>query len=113
MKILGFVFGTRPDAWANLNHIKKYACRAWAIRHLKKARIEEAKLVEIYKSLIRPIIEYSVQVYHHLLNKTQEDYVENMQMNSLKTKYGFETSYSDALEKSGLERLSVRAAALS
>ena len=76
-------------------------------------RKKEANLVEIYKSIIRPIIEYSVQVYHHLLNKTQKDFVESMQMNSFKTIYGFKTSYSDALEKSGLERLSVRAAGLS
>ena len=113
MKILGFVFGQKPDAWEHLKHIrKKYSCRAWAIRHLKKAGIENTKLVAIYKSLIRPIIEYSCQVYHHLLNKTQEDYVERMQMSTMKTIYGMDTPYEMALQQSGLDRLSVRAARL-
>lgn len=49
MKILGFVFSTTPDVWCHLTHVqKKYAARAWCIRHLKKAGVPNDKLVRIY-----------------------------------------------------------------
>ena len=109
MKILGFVFGQTPDAKEHLKFVrKKYCARAWSIRHLKGAKVPEEKLVKIYSSLIRPVIEYASQVFYHLLNKTQVGEIEQYQRRILKIIYGNSTPYNTALEKSGLKPLEER-----
>ena len=109
MKIVGFVFGRKPDLWPHIDHIrKKFSRRVWAIRHLKRTKIENGTLVKIYVSMLRPIIEYACQVYYHMMNKTQADTIEDFQKKVLKIIYGYETSYEKALSESGLERLAAR-----
>lgn len=109
LKILGFVFGQTPDIREHLKHIKKkYCARAWSIRHLKGANLAEEKLVKIYCSLIRPVLEYASQVFYHMLNRSQMMELERYQMRVLKIIYGDSTSYKDALEKSGLATLEAR-----
>ena len=114
MKILGFVFGTKPDLWPHIEHIrKKVSCRAWAIRHLKRAGIEKEKLTKIYSALIRPVIEYASQVFYHLLIKAQAETLEKLQRDVFKTIFGFDIPYSCALDESGLPTLIARMERLS
>ena len=70
--------------------------------------MEESRLVKIYCSLIRSVIEYAAQLYHHALTNTQSERLERLQRMCLKTIYGFGYSYREALEKSGLPRLNER-----
>ena len=103
MKILGFVFGPTPDAREHLSHVqRKFAARAWSIRHLKKAKIPEEKLVKIYCALIRPVIDYACQVFYHLLGRGQIDVIERFQRRILKIIYGQEIPYSEAIDRAGL-----------
>ena len=109
LKILGFVFDKKIGMEAHVRHItRKFGMKSWAIRHLKKAGVEEDKLVKIYCSLIRSVIEYAAQLYHYALTATQAERLEHLQRIILKTIYGFGTSYREALQRSGLDRLSER-----
>ena len=87
---------------------KEYSMKAWTIRSLKRAKISETYLVKIYCALIRSCIEYAVPAYAHFLTGEQSNDLERLQMRSLKTIFGFDLSYAECLERSGLERLDSR-----
>ena len=109
IKILGYTFGSRPGVGDHVKTLRKeYATKAWAIRNLKRAKIKPTSLVMIYCSLLRSSIEYAVPVYAHFLTNEQSQIIERLQMQTLKTIFGFELSYRECIEKSGLERLDTR-----
>ena len=88
--------------------IKEYASKSWAIRNLKRAKIHKESLVKIYCALLRSTIEYAVPVYSHFLTNEQSNAIERLQMQSLKTIFGFSLSYAECLELAGIERLDAR-----
>ena len=106
LKILGFHFGTKPTVEAHINELKKkYRRRAWIIRHLKRAGLDVEDLVKLYKALLRPVLDYASPIYHPMLNAKLSKQVEDLQRNTLKTIFGYDTSYNKALELSGLPTL--------
>ena len=58
--------------------------------------------------MIHPLAEYCSTVYHSLITSSDNLELERLQMQALKTIFGWRLSYKTLLEKSGLERLSVR-----
>ena len=88
--------------------LKKTGMRSWMIIHLKRTGIEKEKLIRIYSAIIRPICEYASQAFHYQLTKEQAERIESIQRRVLKTIYGCGTSYREALERSGLQRLAER-----
>ena len=70
--------------------------------------IENGILVEIYKSSLRPILEFCSVVYHSMISKEQAKALESLQCRVLRVIYGFEVSMEECLEKSGLETLECR-----
>ena len=109
LKMLGFIFGNNCSMSARVDYLYKKVCaKIWAIRNLKKAEVDIDLILIYYKTVIRPSIEYAVQVYHHALTEEQSNKIESMQRLVLKIVYGFDMSYRTAIEKSGLELLSVR-----
>ena len=112
LKMLGFVFGRRPNAWPHINHIKKkFFAKLWVIRHMIKANTSKTDLCKIYESYILPVIEFCSVVYHHLLSQSANNELENMQAIALKTIFGSWMSYSACLKKSGLTTLEKRCGA--
>ena len=109
LKMLGFVFGRRPNAAAHVDHIrvKFFAC-LWVIRHLLKAGLQKDELAEIYRIYIRPVIEYCSNVYHCLLTRDLSSDIEEMQRTALRLIYGRKTSYARALELSKTDRLDAK-----
>ena len=109
LKILGFHFGSRPTVDAHVTALKqKYRRRAWIMRHLKRAGINVNDLVKLYKVLLRPVLDYASPVYHPMLNLKLDSEIEALQRNTLKTIFGHELSYKQALELSGLQTLNQR-----
>ena len=110
LKILGFMFGTKPDVSAHVEVMcKKFRRRVWVLRHLKKANIPVPDLIRLYLSLVLPTLDYSCVVYHSLLSITQSQQLEGLQKLALKIIYGVTgVSYSSLLENSGLSTLSER-----
>ena len=58
--------------------------------------------------MIRPLAEYCSAVFHSLITSSDSTEIERLQMQALKTIFGWRLSYRVLLEKSGLERLSIR-----
>ena len=109
MKMLGFVFGRRPNAEANTAYIrKKFYGKQWILRHLKKAGVDQKRLVEVYKCYIRPVIECSSNVYHALLTEEMTKEIENMQRSALRLIFGNSISYRKCLEKADVPTLQER-----
>ena len=47
--------------------LKKFKSRIWTLRHLKQNGFTNSNLVLVYKSMIRPLVEYCSSVYHSLI----------------------------------------------
>ena len=104
--VLGFKFWKRPTVAAHVDFIKtKMRTRSWIVRHLKQAGIPAKDILTVFSSSIRSVIEYASPAYHSLLFGCQSEDLEKMQRRALKVAYGYRTSYSRALELSGLSRL--------
>ena len=109
IKILGFNFDTHPNVSAHMKVVqRKFKCRLWSLRHLKKNGFSKPDLVKVYKAMILPVAEYCSAVFHPLITKSDSNELERIQMQALKGIFGWNFSYSDLLLRSGLDRLDVR-----
>ena len=109
LKILGFYFGRRPNADEQVKAItRKFYARLWSLRHLVKSGVPNLDALDLYKCLIRPVLEYSAPAYHSLLASTQSSHLETLQSRAMKIIFGWEVSYETVILKTGLERLDVR-----
>ena len=109
MKVLGFIFEDRPSVEAHVLYcIEKFSRAAWAIGHLKRANIDEKVLLEVYKVMLRPLLEYCSPIYHPMLSCYLSERLEKQQKRTLRMIYGFEKDYNDLLGKTGLESLELR-----
>ena len=109
LKMLGFVFGNKPNADSHVEHIcSKFYARLWTIRNLKSAGLECEGLVKLYTEYIRPTIEYASVVYGPILTKEGTLRIEKLQERALRTIYASSASYPRLLERSGIEKLATR-----
>ena len=109
MKILGFVFNSKPNANAHVLHIiNKFNKAVWALTHLRRAGISNNVLTKVYSVMLRPIIEFCSPIYHALITQDQSAKLERLQKTALQIIFGFSDSYSKNLEKSGLQSLEER-----
>ena len=109
LKILGFYFGQTPDAEEHVRSIeRKMMARMWILRHLKRAGVPQEDLNSIFKTLLRPVIDYAAPVYSSLLTKGQSDRLERLQMWAYKIVYGFNVSYDTVQREAGVQLLKDR-----
>ena len=89
MRVLGFYFSTEPNVKENMRLVqKKFKCRVWALRHLKRNGFCQADLVKVYTTMIRPVSEYCSSVYNSLITQSDSNELEKIQMQALKGIYG-------------------------
>ena len=68
MKVLGFIFSNSPTAREHIVNVrKKFRQRFWTLWNLKRNGFTEEELVTVYKSSIRPVVDYLDVVYHSML----------------------------------------------
>ena len=109
MKILGFTFSDQPNVKLHLKLLQqKLKCRIWALRHLRRNGFKQPDLVVVYTSMIRPLAEYCSSVYYSMITDSDSLELERLQMQALKSIFGWNNSYGSLLQKSGLERLDKR-----
>ena len=78
------------------------------LRHLKRHGLSEAELVRVYTTILRATTEFCAVVYGPMLTKEMSEALEHTQSQALKIIFGFNNSYREVLEKSGLQRLDER-----
>ena len=96
MKILGFHFGSRPTMHAHVRALEsRMRETSWVLRHLKHSGFTEEELVRVYKTVVRPILDYCCVVYHPQLTDEQDQRIERLQARALKNIFGYKMKYSD------------------
>ena len=71
----------------------------------------ERELIKVYKTYIRPTIEYSAPIYESMINREQVTQVERLQYFALKNIFGFAYSHRELLDLANIETLEQRRAA--
>ena len=109
IKILGVNFTDKPDMAGQVEAVcRKFRSRIWVLRHLHHNGFSQADLLKVYKSVILPCHDYCSNVYHSSLTLSQTVVLERLQVKALKAIYGYEPSYRELIEKSGLTTLRAR-----
>ena len=99
LKALGFIFNEEADVSSQVESLcKRFRSRTWALRDLRKAGLDTSDLLRVYKTTIRPVVEYSSVIYHPMLTKEQTNYIEKQQFRALKNIYGNDISHRKLLE---------------
>ena len=82
--MLGFYFSSKPNVGLQIEKlIRKANKRSFLLSNYKKNVVSKDKLLMIYTSTIRSIIEYSSNTYHTQLNKGQVNMLETVQKKCL------------------------------
>ena len=109
IKLLGYMFGSSPNADAQFDYIKKkFRGRFWSMIHWKKAVISDLKLYKLNKVFVRPVIESNAVIYNSMLSKYQCSQIEMMQKRVLRLCFGLNTHYSESLETYNIDTLEDR-----
>ena len=109
MRVLGFHFSSRPDMSEQVGEIRrKFVSRMWILRHLGHRGFNSSDLTKVYKSIILPVHDYCSVVYHSSLTNFQSEKLERLQAQALKCIYGYQYSYRELLELTGLQTLRER-----
>ena len=107
-KLLGLTLSDDLSWGTHIEIISKKASqRLFALRLLKRSKVPMDKLLTIYCSLIRPVMEYACQVWHGGLTGGQSLLLESVQKRALHIIMP-DASYELALEISELPRLDQR-----
>ena len=111
LKILGFNFDDNAGAYAHVQSIERgYGKRIWVLRNLKKSGMYKKDLVTVYKTILRPFIEYCSVVYNSMLNNQLCARLENLQKRSIKSIFGWNCDYKSVCEEYAIEKLADRRA---
>ena len=96
MKLLGFHLSTRPNVTAHVQALlKRLRIRLWIIRHLREAGFNKEELVRVYKIVVRPVHDYLCVVYHPMLTEDQDERLERIQSQALKSIFGWRIPYAE------------------
>jgi hypothetical protein len=87
--------------------IKKCRKRLYHLTQLKRANIGLKKLLQFYKSCIRPVLEYACPVFHNSLTLYLPNDLESVQKRALKIILPHH-NYENALKSTNFQRLSER-----
>ena len=97
-KILGVVTSSTLQWNDNIREsIKKANKRIYFIVLLKRAGVEVEDVLKFYCTVIRPVLEYCAQAFHHFLPNYLAEELEVVQKRVLKIMFS-EMAYCDALE---------------
>ena len=89
IKALGLRLSNRLDMEEHVKYIiKAFRARYWTLRNLKGNGFNTEELVQVYKTMIRPIAEYSCPAFHSTLTDEQDERLERLQDHALKTIFG-------------------------
>ena len=115
MKLLGVQITSDLKWETNTNYITKKAyTRLWIIRRLKTLGCNKKELLDVYIKQIRSVLEFAAVVWHPGLTSKNINDIERVQKACLAIILGKNyTSYPNALEQTGLEKLNSRRDSLS
>ena len=85
-KALGMRFSNKLNMNEQVRAMQKTVrSRLWTLRNLKGHGFNQEELLTVYKTIIRPALEYGAAVYHSSLTDEQDEALERLQVQALKT----------------------------
>ena len=94
MKVLGFHLSDRPGMRAHVDTLKKrFRRQYWTLYHLKTAGFTQDELARVYRTVLRPFLDYCQVVYHSMITDEQDQVIERLQSRALKIIYGPRVPY--------------------
>ena len=109
LKVLGWHFSTRPTVEAHVEVLRRrFRERYWILRHLKHNGFEITDLVTVYTTMVRPVADYMMEVYHSMLTDWQDEAIERLQTHALKCIFGPRISGRKMRDLAGLTTLRQR-----
>ena len=94
------------------NICKKASQRLFLLCLLKRAGVTPKDLIQVFKTLIRPLVEYACELWHCGLTMEQSGQIESIQKRALRITFP-DVAYLEALQTAGLETLENRRGKLS
>ena len=89
MKALGMRFSSRPDMEEHVKWIEKsFRSRLWMLRNLKKSGFDIGELLQVYKTIVRPVAEYGAVVFHSGITDAQDERLDRLQNMAFKCIFG-------------------------
>ena len=111
MRLVGFTFGDKPDASMHVAQIReRFGARIWMLYHLRRAGFRNRQLYRLYCCYLRTVIEYCAVVYHSMLTRGQEDDLERLHRQAIRTCYGNDVDVGRVMECEEIETLPDRRA---
>ena len=109
LKILGFYFDKHPNANHHIRKtISKFHSKLWTLRFLKRSKLSQKCLLDLYYSMVRSAVEYSSVVYHSMMTKTLSASLERVQRHALRIIYGWDQDIRTVMEVKGIQTLEER-----
>lgn len=109
LKIVGFNFNSSPTVKHHITIMcNKFRSKLWSLRKLKRNGMAQSDLIFIYKSVLRPILEFCCVTYGPMLTAELSSQIERLQLRVMKVIYGMRVSYRTVLEMTSLETLQQR-----
>ena len=109
LKVLGWHFSNKPSVEAHLSIVRRrFRERYWTLRHLKRNGFVQEDLIKVYTTIIRPVAEYMLEVFHSMMSDWQDEGLERLQTHALKCIFGPGISGRRMREMAGLPILRER-----
>ena len=101
-KLLGVMISKDLKWIEHVDYIcKKASKRLYPLRLIKRASIPAGKLVRVYTTCVRPILEFSCEVWHYSLAQHLSDEIESIQRRALRIIFP-DLKHEDALVTAGV-----------
>lgn len=89
LKVLGLTLDSNFTFKSHVENLRnKMRRKTWALLKMKKAGLCQRDLIQSYKTLIRPVVEYVVPVWHPLITAEQASELERQQTQALRNIFG-------------------------
>ena len=76
---------SRPTAHTHIDALKlRMQDISWVLYPLKLAEFDTNELCTVYKTVVRPVLDFYAVIYHPMLTGEQDQIVERMQTRALK-----------------------------
>ena len=109
MKILGIELDADCSFKSHIRTLRsRLRSKTWVLSRLRKRGLDCDKLVKVYKTLIRPSVEYLAPVWSSMITAEQAESLERQQIQALKNIYGPNISANKLRTRAGIDRLSER-----
>ena len=109
LKILGFTFDRSPTAVTHVTKvIDSFYGKLWTLRFLKKGGMAKNDLLNVYRTVVLPGVEYCSTVYNPLIPEYVSEQLESVQKQALKIIYGWSVNYKELVQTGEIETLKQR-----